>query len=334
MNPLVSIIIPVYNVKPYLREALDSVIDQTYKNTEILIVDDGSTDGSESICDEYNSDTRVTVIHQENRGLSGARNTGLDIVEGDYLCFLDPDDAYNPHFIEKLLDRVISNQADMAVCKFTMQKTTEKLGTKALKYMPQWPHLAQGIYTKEDALRNLVEGELDVSVWNKLYRSNLWSNIRFPNGRNFEDIDTMFRVLDLCRTISVIDNVLLYKRERIGSITHNYSLKNIHDLILACSNLESLIQSQYPRIFSDALIERYKQGNLNAYMDIFANCYQDKELRNEIREIIVEKGREIKHWNIRTRVAYSLICHIPSLFIYAYKIYRAFIMLTWKVTGK
>ena len=334
MNPLVSVIIPVYNVKPYLREALDSVINQTYKHIEILIVDDGSTDGSESICDEYNSDTRVTVIHQQNQGLSGARNTGLDLVKGDFLCFLDPDDAYHPTFIEKLLDKVLSDQSDLAVCKFAMQKTTEKLGTRVNKSMPRWPHLAQGIYAREDALRNLVKGELDVSVWNKLYRSSLWSNIRFPTGRNFEDIDTMYRVVDLCRTISVIDNVLLYKRERIGSITHNYSLKNIQDLMLAFSNLDDLIQSQYLEIFNDALIEQYKQGNLNAYMDIFAKCYPERELCDEIRKTIIEKGREIKHWNIKTRVAYLMICYIPSLFIYAYKIYRAFIMLTWKVTGK
>ena len=99
-NSLVSVIIPVYNVKPYLKEALDSVVQQTYRKLEIIIVDDGSTDGSDKICDMYRQDTRVTVVHQENRGLSNARNTGMSMMKGDVVAFLDSDDAYYPDMIE------------------------------------------------------------------------------------------------------------------------------------------------------------------------------------------------------------------------------------------
>ena len=109
MEPLVSVIIPVYNVAPYLREALDSVIHQTYHSLQILIIDDGSTDGSASICDEYLSDPRVIVIHQDNRGLSNARNVGLDLMTGEYTAFLDSDDAYHPTFIENLVDIILNS---------------------------------------------------------------------------------------------------------------------------------------------------------------------------------------------------------------------------------
>ena len=135
MNPLVSVIIPVYNVAPYLREALDSVIGQTYHNLEILIIDDGSTDGSESICDEYKSDARVTVIHQKNGGLSNARNTGLDLAQGEFVCFLDPDDAYDTFFVERLIAPMISDHHDIAVCRFSVYKTTGRMHDPAKKFM-------------------------------------------------------------------------------------------------------------------------------------------------------------------------------------------------------
>ncbi len=117
-DALISIVIPVYNVRPYLAEALDSVIHQTYANLEILLVDDGSTDGSGEICDEYASkDPRIRVIHQENKGLSASRNAGLDRMRGESVAFLAPDDAFDPCFIEKLAAALNREQADLAMCK-------------------------------------------------------------------------------------------------------------------------------------------------------------------------------------------------------------------------
>lgn len=107
-SPLVSVIVPVYNVKPYLNEALDSVINQTYRNQEIILIDDGSTDGSGEICDEYATrDNRIKVIHQTNQGLSAARNAGLDIMHGSVISFLDSDDAFHPQMIEIMLHEMI-----------------------------------------------------------------------------------------------------------------------------------------------------------------------------------------------------------------------------------
>ena len=116
--PIVSVIIPVYNVKPYLEESLESVINQTYKNLEIIVVDDGSNDGSEKICDEYApKDDRIKIIHRKNGGLSVARNTGLDNMNGEYIAFLDSDDIYHPAMIQEMLLPLLYNKADCAVCK-------------------------------------------------------------------------------------------------------------------------------------------------------------------------------------------------------------------------
>ena len=118
--PLVSVIIPVYNVAPYLEEALESVINQSYNNLEILVIDDGSTDGSEIICEEYAArDKRIRVIHQVNGGLSDARNTGLDLAAGEYIAFLDPDDAYRPDMIAVMLGALLRNQADISICSYS-----------------------------------------------------------------------------------------------------------------------------------------------------------------------------------------------------------------------
>ena len=129
--PCVSVIIPVYNVEPYLREALDSVVGQSYRDLEIIIVDDGSTDGSSEICDEYRCNPRVRVIHQGNRGLSNARNVGLDVSSGVYIAFLDSDDAFHPDFVRKMVDEI--GDADVAVCRFEVHQGTLESREKSLQ---------------------------------------------------------------------------------------------------------------------------------------------------------------------------------------------------------
>lgn len=132
MEPLVSVIIPVYNVRPYLREALDSVINQTYQNLEIIIVDDGSRDGSETICDEYKADSRVKVIHQRNRGLSSARNTGMDNVTGEIIAFLDPDDVIHPDMINTLVTIMQEQEADIVCCQHKIVRTNSGIDLTGL----------------------------------------------------------------------------------------------------------------------------------------------------------------------------------------------------------
>ena len=216
-EPLVSIIIPVYDVEPYLSEALDSVIGQTYKNLEILIIDDGSTDRSGVICDEYASkDARISVFHQKNRGLSTARNVGLDHMSGDVVAFLDSDDAYEDVYIEKLLNAMLDADANLAVCKYTVHRTTGKMKRHGEPVIPSGP---SGIYNHCYGLRALADEVINVSVWNKLYQRELWQDTRFPDGYTYEDIDTSFRIFDLCNTIVVLDDPLYFYRKRPGSIT-------------------------------------------------------------------------------------------------------------------
>ncbi len=134
MQQLVSIIIPVYNVAPFLRESLDSAINQTYKNLEIILVDDGSTDESGIICDEYAKlDTRIKVIHQKNQGLSAARNTGLDIMKGSIVSFLDSDDAFYPDTIKTMVETMQNQNSDIVSCNYEVFETEEFMDADKIK---------------------------------------------------------------------------------------------------------------------------------------------------------------------------------------------------------
>lgn len=195
-SALVSVIIPVFNVRPYIAEAIESVLHQTYNNLEIIIIDDGSTDGSEEVCDDYaQRDKRIIVVHKQNEGVSAARNTGLDLLNGDMVAFLDSDDAFHPDFVSVLLEALIRERADIAMCKYTDHCTVEKM--KKIGEEKEEPGMEEGVYDRFDALRALNDRKINHAVWNKLYRQELWKKIRFPSGHMYEDVDTTFRIINL-----------------------------------------------------------------------------------------------------------------------------------------
>ena len=338
-EPLISVIIPVFNVVPYLREALNSVVNQTYKNLQILVIDDGSTDGSSQICDEYKKDSRITVIHQKNGGLSNARNTGLDRAAGQYIAFLDPDDAFHPSFIEKLLPAI--DNADIALCRYSVQKTDGRLSydgeKKVLRGLITETRAKEGTYVREDSLRMLVNGTINWSVWNKLYRADLWSSIRFPDGHNFEDIDTMFRIIDICKTVTVIDRVLYYYRKRPGSITQTVSRKNMDDRRRAVLNLEEFVRSHTPEIFAEGQLHKVRSSCLNGLIVSYTQLSSDDEVQTEVlRKEIITVARQIgvKNCNIRCRTAFFMFTYSPWLLKSAYSVYRPLRLLVYRLIGR
>ena len=336
MKPLVSVIIPVYNVAPYLNEALDSVVQQTYRHLEILIIDDGSTDGSGPICDEYADDPRVKVTHQDNRGLSHARNAGLDRMSGEFVCFLDSDDAYEAAFVEKLVEAITREPSDISVCQYTVFKTNGKMLHRAgrnRRIGSLAPLLKEGKYGRAEALRALVDGKLNTMVWNKLYRKSLWNGIRFPDAHNYEDIDTVLRVLDLCSSIFMIDLPLYLYRERPESITHTHTKKNSGDWTLACARLEQYVEEHIPEIFSEAQLHRARLLRLNGMMNRFVNHTGSRTDRREMKKEIIEAAKEIEHWELKSAAAYIMILFCPWLLKISYSVYLLIRLLLWTVAG-
>lgn len=255
-DKLVSIIIPVFNVRPFLIEALDSVLDQTYRNLEIIVINDGSTDGSGKICDEYaRKDVRVVVIHQENKGLSSARNAGLKRMSGEIVAFLDSDDAYHPDYINTMMDTMMREKADLVICRYTLHYTTGRM--RDIGNEKQRPMTVSGLYDRVSALRTLAAGTLNVNVWNKLYKRELWKNIRFRDGHVYEDNEVAYKIIDVCKRVYVIDASLYLHRKWDGSITATWLGNHFCDKIFALSIILSFIEEHMQELFAS---EIEKQG--------------------------------------------------------------------------
>ncbi len=221
-NPLISVIVPVYNVRAYIAECVESLIHQTYTNLEIILVDDGSADGSEKVCDEYmRKDSRVRVIHQENRGLSGARNTGLDNANGRYVAFVDSDDLVLPDYMEILYGLIKKYSADIAACAY-MKGTTRELQDYKGRAMRK-DSAIEVCMTSEEMLRQWHGRyrQQETVAWNKLYIRDVWNgkNIkRFPEGRRHEDVLTSHLIVQSVKKVVLTPQCLYLYRVREGSI--------------------------------------------------------------------------------------------------------------------
>lgn len=212
---LISIIVPVYNVETYLDRCMDSILKQTYKRLEIILVDDGSTDSSGKKCDDYAKlDSRIKVIHKQNGGLSDARNAGLALATGDYVGYVDSDDWIEPDMYQCLYDACVEHDAELAVCRYfrEYQDRTEAGGTG--KIVP---------LSRDELLKIYISGNDEYviynSVWSKLFKRELVADMIFPKGRNSEDI--MYTTRAFCRLdrAAYIDRCLYhYVLDREGSI--------------------------------------------------------------------------------------------------------------------
>ncbi|QTE67033.1 glycosyltransferase family 2 protein [Clostridiales bacterium] len=318
MEPLVSVIIPVYNVLPYLREALDSVINQTYTNLEIIVVDDGSTDGSGAVCDEYLSDPRVIVIHQENRGLSGARNTGLDRMTGEYVAFLDSDDAFQPNMIACMITSVDQNKADVVICGYDECYTQHNLSSEKKQRIKRSYFSKESVLSSSEFLNMLLSGTAEWAVWNKIYCHWLWNDLRFPEGYNYEDMQIDCVLFEKCSRIATLPGSFLQYRNRPDSITSSNSEKNILDCLVAVKTIEEYVISHTPSVFPketlSLFLERYARTLSMKYSHLLLHDYNPTILTNIHKEILLQwKHLEFEPLSIKSKITRSLFLYTPSL---------------------
>ena len=242
-NDLISVIIPVYNIERYLTKCVESVLNQTYHNLEIILVDDGSEIETAQLCDNLAlKDERIVVIHKTNGGLSSARNMGIEKSKGNLIAFIDGDDYIENDMFEKLYISLKHNDADIAICSFQMEDENQNIVDKC-------PALLEGTYTNLEAL-DLLSQEKQfryVVAWNKLYKKEIFEKIRFPEGKLFEDQAIAHYVFWQARKIVTISNVLYHYLVRTNSLSRQTNpLKYLDDI--------------------DALFDRiefYKKNNLN-----------------------------------------------------------------------
>lgn len=230
MNPLVSIIVPVFNVEKYLEECLDSILNQTYENIEVILVDDGSTDSSGKICDEYlKKDSRIKVFHKINQGVSITRNFGVEKSNGEYITFVDSDDFLPKLSIEILVKEIEKEKADILVCAMKRGKVKGNLNYNKI------------IFNREEALIELFKGGLyRFSLSAKLYRTNIVKKYQFPKGKIHEDQATTYKYFLEANKIVYIDYIgyIYYKREN-SILTKKYNIKRLDSF----SNWQEIVEN-------------------------------------------------------------------------------------------
>lgn len=228
MNDLISIIVPIYNVEKYLQKCIQSIINQTYKNIEIILVDDGSKDNSGKICDEFKQiDNRIKVIHKENGGLSDARNAGLKIAKGEYIGFVDSDDYIAQDMFETLYKLAKENNADISIVSFYEIYNGKVIGVRDFKSLEEMD--------KIEAMKELlIDTKIQSYAWNKLFKKELFENIEFPTNKNFEDIATTLLLFEKANKVMLLEDPKYYYVRRDNSIigTRNYkTYKDYLDVI-------------------------------------------------------------------------------------------------------
>lgn len=243
MEILITVIVPIYNVKEYLNECVQSIVEQTYENMEIILIDDGSTDGSGKVCDEWKSkDARIVVIHQENGGLSAARNSGIAVARGMYITFVDSDDYIEPVFLEYLYAMLSRDKSDIASCQMRVVRDDDVNVPvrKARDYVVEGNRKCMKAF--------LCTKDINPVAWGKLYKSELFRDIRYPVGRYHEDVFTSYKVIAQSRKISVGSKALYCYRKRADSITtQTFSMKHL-DAIYGKIEQNKFIEKNYSEL--------------------------------------------------------------------------------------
>lgn len=274
---LISIIVPVYKVEKYIHKCISSIINQTYSNIEIILVDDGSPDNCAKICDEYAlKDKRIKVIHQKNMGLSEARNRGIEISKGEYIGFVDSDDYIEPTMFQDLYNAIIDNDADISICNFYVISNKRKVAKNNFK---------RRNFNKIEALKGvLLDKDIQSYAWNKLYKRELFENIKYPIGKKYEDIGTTFYLFEKSNKIAYIEKPEYNYLNREDSIVFNYNEQTIMDYT-------DIIIERYKYV--DNKYEQLKKYNFYYLAKTLITAFNDAESLNKINNSLMKKIEEL-----------------------------------------
>lgn len=291
-NTKVSIIVPVYNVEKYLKRCVDSLLNQTHENIEVILVDDESPDNCGIICDEYaKKDSRIKVIHKKNGGLSSARNAGLEIATGDYILYVDSDDWISIDTLELLKKYMLEDYDVISFkCEYMKEEKIVNIGKANEKKCDS-----------VEFMTKTFERKIDFFVWNKLYKNTIFKEIRFPEGKNYEDLGTMDKIYYTAKKFLITEYCLYYYwLENPNSITKNHTLKNMEDYLWAIKQM----YKNSSRLFEEnnksnnIVIAWYKQMLIQLYINYIKSSYKDEYLLTRIK-------KELKETNVKVMDMYK-----------------------------
>ncbi|MEV4735665.1 MULTISPECIES: glycosyltransferase family 2 protein [unclassified Microbacterium] len=324
----VSVVVPVYNAVAHLRACIESILAQTHRELELILVDDGSTDGSGALCDEIaRSDDRVRVIHQANGGIGAAQNAGLDAAVGDFVTFCDNDDLMSPHLVERLLSILLDADADMSCCRWwnvgasVAQAELQRHRDDAPGVSIVFDDAARNYQTVFSlAIRRLARQELryfSEANWGKLYRRSLFEGLRFPEGRYAQDVAVAMQLYLRMRRVASCSDRLYFWLQRGDSVSHSLrSASYFHDIV-----------SAHARSFRDAL----ENGILpaRAYYGLTALGYERRAARSTDELSVYASDRALVRsllatltWTQRVRCAALLLLRRAEVFVYDRTVHR------------
>lgn len=308
MDPLISVIVPVYNVEPFIRRCVESILNQSYKNLEIILVDDGSTDRCGELCEILaETDSRIKVVHQQNKGLSGARNTGLRIAKGEYLSFIDSDDAVSHFFYEMLVGIAESQNADIVSCD-RVDVYEEQLPPDAVL-----DDYAFETLTREKAFEYLVNNRVFYqTVWDKLYRREVLRDLWFIEGKLHEDEFFTWKVLQNCNKVIHVSAPMYFYFHRKGSIMETFSIGRL-DFFQARYERHLFIVKTYPDLLiaSKASIEFPCILMMQRLLK-----FKDRSLKAKGKEILNDYYNKCRFWGAELKdfpISYSVNFYLANV---------------------
>ena len=349
MEPLISVIVPIYKVEKYLKRAIDSIREQTYTNLEILLVEDGSPDLCGQICDQYaKEDSRIRVIHKPNGGLSDARNAGLDQMTGEYVVFVDSDDYIADFFIEELYQILIRNDADVSFCRYEVVTKEDRCEADRLRrFYPAGSgretvaanvveKTAKGTEKTAQSVsgqlmeicdrhrlllnmydRNHPDATYFIVSWNKLYKAALWEGIRFPKGKIHEDEATTYKIFDKTGKGVYVKVPMYAYFSAPSSITRDaFSLKRL-DWMDALTDRIRYFEKKGERDLVSCGIQARADGAIKYYYPLIKTLPEEKEAQKKLKEYVREAlsaDRSYHNLTSRNRIGYRLFLLAPWLY--------------------
>ncbi len=287
-SPLVSIVIPIFNVEKYIYQCLDSVIGQTYKNLEIILVDDGSPDECPRICDDYAlKDSRIRVIHQKQSGVSVARNAALAVADGKYIAFVDGDDSVNPHLIERSVNVLEQNRLSAVIFEAKLMDECDHFIGERFKVYNEYTEISG-----KEAFNRIIKDELGSQVWKAVYRRSYWDNIWFPEGLLYEDLFVTHQVYArMTDNVAFLPEQLYHYRLNPNGISLSQDRlgKKAYYIFLGFLNMYDSSKNNCSNEIIDACLANVTRAARIA----LGYIYLTREFRNECKQFLEKEKNQI-----------------------------------------
>lgn len=287
--PRLSIIVPIYNVEKYLSRCIESILNQTFKDFELILVNDGSTDNCKEICEKYKRmDSRIIVANKKNGGLSSARNLGIDISKGDYIGFVDSDDFIDVHMYEILLNTINSYDSDIVICDY--YKVNEYDIKKYEKMKSNNKDIKIENINNIDAIERIITRDIKIVVaWNKIYKRSLFDNLRYKEGVICEDEFLAHRIFYKCNKVSIINQKLYYYIQRKGSIINSpFSPKDFDKIYAIKDRVDFLNEKKITNLIDKAeksFMDYFVWNYFTGYQRLENIEYELKRLKKEFNSV-------------------------------------------------